>query len=336
MNKIAVVVFGGGALLRSNQRGLLNEQIKNADETCRALLPILEHGYELVMAPGIGPQLQIALTQIEESINRTPPLSLDVCIAQTQGSMAYLLGQSMMRQLRQRGIPKEVANILPQVLVDSADPESRQLTCPIGPYFNEYRAQELMRRTHWKLAEEPGKGYRRLVPMLAPQEILSSELIKRLASQGYVVIAPGGGGAPVAQDDQGQLIGVEAVVDEDTAASLLASEINADFLLLLSEADKVVAECGMSRQQSLDDLSVEEARQCLVDGRITSGPMRSRLQAAIEFLERGGREALITSAKKILSALMGRTGTRICQDSRRFEKLQLQKRLPFIQESELS
>jgi carbamate kinase len=332
MSKIAVVSVAGSAVLRPNQRGLLNEQIRNSDETCRAILPILEHGYELVLVHGSMPQVEHALVQVEESTNRIPPVTLDVSIAQVQGSLGYLLEQAMSRQLQQRGIPKRVTSIITQVVVDPLDPAFRTPGKVIGPYLTEYRAQELMRRAHCSLVEEAGKGYRKMVPSPIPREIIPIESIRRLVADGCLVIAAGGGGIPVVRDDHGNLVGIEAMVDEELAAGMLATDVGADFLVILTDMDRIFLHHGTSNQQPLVDISSDEARNYLTQGSFATDLAGAKIQAAIDFIDRGGREVLITSTRKLQSALMGRTGTRIYHDSRRQDSAQLQKRLPFSQD----
>lgn len=332
MSKTAVVAFGGNAILKSNQRGLLSEQIRNSDEACRAILPILEHGYEMVIVHGNGPQVGNVLIQVEEAVTKIPPVTLDVCVAQTQGSMAYMLEKSLLKQLNMRGIAKEVACVMTQVIVDADDPGFRNPTKPIGPFYTEYRAHELMRREKWKMVEDSGRGYRKIVASPKPHEIVSLNVVRRLIRDGYIVIAAGGGGIPVARDKQGFLYGVEAVIDKDYAASLLATEIGADFLLILTGVDQVFINYGKPDQQPLAELSVEDARQYLNEGQFAPGSMGPKMDAAIEYIERGGREVLVTSARKLQSALMGRTGTRIFHGQRRLEKMNLQKTLPFTPE----
>jgi carbamate kinase len=329
MSKIAVVAFEGSVLLKASRLGFLNEQIRNSDELCRGMLPILEHGYEMVVVYGIDPQVGNVMTQVEESITKIPPVTLDVCVAEAQGWTAYLLEKSLRKQLMMRGISKEIAAIVTQVVINSQDSSFRNPRKIIGPLFSEYRAQELMRRSRWIMAEDGDLGFHRVVASPVPLEIIPCNVVRRLVREGCIVIAGGGGGIPVARDDQGFLHGLEAVLDNNLVASLMAGEIGAKFLLMLTEFDQVLVNLGKDCRQPILEISLEEAERYLQEDSLASGNMKLKVVAAADFIKRGGHEVLITSARKLQSALMGRTGTRIFHRQRRLEKTHWQQDLPF-------
>jgi carbamate kinase len=313
--KIAVVAFGGNAILQSSEEGHQEEQFRHAAEACELIVQFIELGYELIVVHGNGPQVGNILIQMEEAVNKVPPFSLDVCVAMTQGSMGYMLENGIANGLRKHGIDKDVVTISSQVIVDRNDPKMKRPTKPIGPFYTYFRAKQLMESAGWKMIEDSGRGWRKVVASPKPIEIPAFKTIRTMVNNGAVVIAGGGGGIPVWQDEEGQLLGVEAVIDKDHTASLLARTVGADMFVILTEIDIIYYNFGTPNPQPLPVVTVSQARQYYEEGQFPEGSMGPKVLAAIDFIESGGREVLITSANVLVEALKGNAGTRIVPDN---------------------
>jgi carbamate kinase len=309
--KIALVAFGGNAILPENSRGLQEEQMRNAQKAARLMISIVRKGYELIVVHGNGPQVGNLLIQMEEAVTKIPPFTLEVCDAMTEGSMGFMLEKALVNELRRASIDKEVATLITQVVVDRHDPAFAHPTKPVGPFYTKYRAQTLMRSKKWTMIEDAGRGWRKVVPSPRPIDILPKRIIRDLVHSGRIVIAAGGGGIPVIINGNGLFQGVEAVIDKDFAASLLAREIKADLFIILTSIDRVYLNFGRPDQKPIDVMTVEEARRYLEEGQFPPGSMGPKIQAAIEYIEGGGEEVLITSANYLRAALINRAGTRI-------------------------
>jgi len=309
--KIALVAFGGNAILPENSRGLQEDQMRNAQKAARLMINIVRKGYELIVVHGNGPQVGNLLIQMEEAVTKIPPFTLEVCDAMTEGSMGFMLEKALVNELRRASIDKEVATLITQVVVDRHDPAFAHPTKPVGPFYTKYRAQTLMRSKKWTMIEDAGRGWRKVVPSPRPIDILPKRIIRDLVYSGRIVIAAGGGGIPVIINGNGLFQGVEAVIDKDFAASLLAREIKADLFIILTSIDRVYLNFGQPDQKPIDVMTVEEARRYLEEGQFPPGSMGPKIQAAIEYIEGGGEEVLITSANYLRAALINRAGTRI-------------------------
>jgi len=307
--KLAVVAFGGNALLRSEDRGTQEEQIARAKQAARWLAEIVRHGYKLIVVHGNGPQVGNILVQAEEASTKIPPQSLDVCVAQTEGSMGFLLQQALRNRLESIGLAGDVATILTEVEVDPVDPAFKRPTKPIGPYFTRYRAESLERDLGWTMREEAGRGWRHVVPSPRPLRILNVETIVHMLDSAAVVIAAGGGGIPVVRGRDGQWRGVEAVIDKDFSSSLLASELRAEMYVVLTGVAKVAIDFEKPTQRTLDRLTVAEAQRYLAEGQFPAGSMGPKIEAAIQFVTRVGGQVLITDVEHLRDALAGREGT---------------------------
>jgi carbamate kinase len=307
--KLAVVAFGGNALLRPEDRGTQEEQIARAKQAARWLAEIVRHGYKMIVVHGNGPQVGNILVQAEEASTKIPPQSLDVCVAQTEGSMGFLLQQAIRNRLDSIGFAGDVATILTEVEVDPVDPAFKRPTKPIGPYFTRYRAEALERDLGWTMREEAGRGWRHVVPSPRPLRILNIETIVHMLDSADVVIAAGGGGIPVVRGRDGQWRGVEAVIDKDFSSSLLASELHAEMYVVLTGVAKVAIDFEKPTQQSLDRITVAEAQRYLAEGQFPAGSMGPKIEAAIQFVTRGGGQVLITDVEHLRDALAGREGT---------------------------
>lgn len=309
--KVALIAFGGNAILPENQKGLQEEQMRNAQKAAAMMVQIIKKGYELIVVHGNGPQVGNLLIQMEEASNKIPPFTLDVCDAMTEGSMGFMLEKAIINELRRNSIDKDVATVITQVVVDKDDPAFQKPTKPVGPFYPKFRAQQLMRQKKWTMVEDSGRGYRKVVPSPKPIDIVPKWIIRDLVMSGRVVIAAGGGGIPVIINSRGLYEGVEAVIDKDYAASLLAREVGVELFIILTGIDRVYYNFGRPNQKPLPIITVEEAKKYLAEGQFPPGSMGPKIKAAIEYIEAGGKEVLITSASHLKAALINRSGTRI-------------------------
>ncbi len=309
--KLAVVAFGGNALLRPEDHGTQEEQIARAKQAARWLAEIVRHGYKLIVVHGNGPQVGNILVQAEEASTKIPPQSLDVCVAQTEGSMGFLLQQAIRNRLDSVGVAGDVVTILTEVEVDPADPAFKRPTKPIGPFFTRYRAEALERDLGWTMREDAGRGWRHVVPSPNPLRILNIETIAHMLDTTAVVIAAGGGGIPVVRGRDGQWRGVEAVIDKDFSSSLLASELHANMYVVLTGVSKVAIDFNRPSERMVDRLTVSEAQRYLAEGQFPAGSMGPKIEAAIQFVTRGGGQVLITDVEHLREALAGQDGTLI-------------------------
>jgi carbamate kinase len=314
--KLTVVAFGGNALIRRGEEGTQTEQIENSDRLARRLVPLVERG-RLLLVHGNGPQVGNILIQVEEAVTKVPPVSLDVCVAQSEGSIGYLLARSLMNALEKKKVRRQVICLITPILVDRADPGFRKPTKPIGPFYTKYRAEYLMKRQGWLMVEDSGRGYRKVVASPRPAKVLPLAAIRESLEHDWVVIAAGGGGIPVLRSEDGRLKGVEAVIDKDYTAGLLARDLEADRLVILTSVDQVYLNFGRPDQVRAQAFTVSEARHHMREGQFPEGSMGPKIEAAVHFVERTGREALITSPEKLTEALAGKGGTRVVPDAAR-------------------
>lgn len=310
-----VVAFGGNALIKPGQEGTPWEQWENAEETARRLLPLARDGHDLVLVHGNGPQVGQILIQVEEAVNKVPPLPLDVCVAASEGSIGYMLERALVNAFARAGVKRQVVTLATQVVVDPADPGFKRPTKPIGPFYTRFRAEFLIHKQGWNMIEDAGRGWRKVVPSPRPRAIVALGPIREAIEAGHLVIAGGGGGIPVYRDRHGALTGVEAVIDKDYTASLLAAGIDADLLVILTGVDQVSIHFGTPDETPVARLSVAEARAHLAAGEFPEGSMGPKVRSAIEFAESARHEVLITSAARLGMAVRGRAGTRITPDA---------------------
>jgi carbamate kinase len=308
---LAVVAFGGNAILKEGERGTQEEQIRHTDEACDLMAQIVQRGHNLVIVHGNGPQVGNILIQMEEAINKVPPFSLDVSVAITEGYMGYMLERSLRNQFRKRNLQKEVGGLITMVMVDPRDPAFEHPSKPIGPFFTAYRAAALKKEKKWPMIEDSGRGYRRVVASPLPQKIINIEVIKFLVNEGVCVIAAGGGGIPAYYDGHDNIKGVEAVIDKDYTSSLLASELKADLFIILTNVDFVSTNFGKKTQRNLTRVRSKEIRRYYDKGQFPPGSMGPKIKAALDFIENGGKQVLITSARELTRALRGLSGTHI-------------------------
>jgi carbamate kinase len=310
-DRLSLIAFGGNALLRPEDRGTQEEQIARAKQAARWIAEIVRLGSKLVVVHGNGPQVGNILVQAEEASTKIPPQSLDVAVAQTEGSMGFLLEMAIRNRLESIGRSTEVATVLTEVEVDANDPAFKRPSKPIGPFLNRYRAEALERDLGWTMREDAGRGWRHVVPSPRPLRIVNVQTIIHALRAADVVIAAGGGGIPVLRGRDGQWRGVEAVIDKDFASSLLACEIKADFFVILTGVEKIYLDFGKPTQREVERMTADEAERHLRDGQFPAGSMGPKVEAAIQFVRRCGKEVLITDIEHLRDAIEMKSGTRI-------------------------
>ena len=309
-NKMAVVAVGGNSLIIDNQHKLIPDQYRAAALTAGYVADMVAAGWNVVLTHGNGPQVGFILRRSELSIHEVPPVPMDYAGADIQGALGYMFDRAFRNEFRRRGIDRRPIAVVTQTIVDSADPAFANPTKPIGSYMDEITAKRIAGEQGWTVREDAGRGWRRVVPSPQPKAIVELDEIRFLVRAGYLVIACGGGGIPVVQDAQGDLIGVEAVIDKDFASSLLARDLGADLLLISTGVEKVAIHFNTPQQRWLDHLGLDEAKRLYADDQFDKGSMGPKIKAVIEFVE-GGGEGLITDPRNIARALDGHTGTRI-------------------------
>jgi len=311
---LAVVAFGGNALLHPDDLGTSDEQKGRAEEAAEWLVDFVLAGHDLVIVHGNGPQVGQVLIQMEEAATKVPPGTLDVAVAQTEGSMGFLLETALRNRFHQAGAPREVTTVLSLVVVDGDDPGFADPSKPIGPFFSRWRAEALMRDHGWSMKEDAGRGWRKVVASPLPLQVLGVESLRDLLARRHVVIAGGGGGIPVLRGDDGRLTGVEAVIDKDFTSAVLAEQLRADLFIVLTSVPQVVRDFGTPQEAPLPRLGVAEARRLLAEGQFPPGSMGPKIRAAVKFVEATGQRVLVTDIEHLPAALRGDGGTTLVPD----------------------
>ncbi|MCK9449728.1 MAG: carbamate kinase [Bacteroidales bacterium] len=300
IKKLAVIALGGNALLRSGQKGTIEEQRKNVYETCNKLLHFVEQDYNIVIGHGNGPQVgNVLLGSVAgNKLFGLPMMPLDICGSFTQGHIGYLIEQQFSNLIRTKGFERQIVTLVTQVVVSKSDPAFSHPSKPIGPYYTEAEKDVLIgQHPEDSYAADPkGRGFRKVVASPQPLEIQNIHLIKRLAEEGNIVIASGGGGIPVVRNENGDIEGIEAVIDKDLALALLATKLRADELYILTDVQHACLYFNTSQEIPLNELSIADARQYLIDGHFSEGSMAPKIRAALYFIENGGSECIITDA----------------------------------------
>lgn len=307
--RLAVVAVGGNSLITDEQHVTISDQSDTATATAHQIAEMIATGWDLVVTHGNGPQVGFILRRSEIGMSEVPPIPMDYATSNTQGSIGYMFQRALRNDFRRRGIEREVVALITQTLVDKNDPAFDAPTKPIGPHLDEATARQRAAEQGWVVKEDSGRGWRRVVPSPLSLAIIEIEVIRSLLGQGTVVIACGGGGLPVFEDENGDLMRVEAVIDKDHASSLLARELGADLLLITTGVEKVAIDFGKASQRWLDRLTLAEARRHQADGQFAPGSMGPKIQAMIDFVEETGGRGLITNPENLTRALAGETGT---------------------------
>lgn len=308
-----MIALGGNAIKQWNQKGSAEEQLENLRRSCSHMMKIVKRGYPIVITHGNGPQVGNLLIQQERSVREIPPQPLDVCDAMTQGQIGYMIQQTLVNELKDAGINRDVVTLITQVMVDKEDQGFLNPTKPVGPFYSKIQKEKYGKhRGHvFQKVEMKGERYRRVVPSPNPLQILEGKVIKDLFESGVIVIASGGGGVPIILDDEGHIRGIEAVIDKDLAGEKLAESVGADLLMILTEVDQVYLNFGKKEQKGFRTLRLEEAKKHLGEGQFPAGSMGPKIEACIRFIEYGGEKAIITCLECADEALEGRGGTQI-------------------------
>ena len=311
-SKTIVVALGGNAISHQFEEGNIHQQFANTRKSLRGVVELIKRGYKVLITHGNGPQVGNALLRVEESRHLTPILPLGVIVADTEGGMGYMVEQCLQNKLKDRGISKEITTLITQVLVDPKDPSIKNPSKFVGPIYPEDKIEAMRERPGWVLKEDTGRGWRRVVPSPRPLEIVGKKIINLLLDNDIIVIAAGGGGIPVYIDEKnGWFEGIDAVIDKDLASAVLAQDINAQELMILTAVEKVAINFGKPNQQFLDRITLTEAKNLMQEGHFPPGSMGPKIQAAINFLEAGGNQVVITSVEKSKDAVLGKAGTTI-------------------------
>lgn len=307
--RLAVVAVGGNALIREKGRESLPDQYAAACLTMPHVVEMIAAGWDVIVTHGNGPQVGFILRRSELAAGALHGIPLDYCGSNTQGSIGYMFQTALRNEFTRRGMTNQAATVVTQTLVDKDDPAFRNPSKPIGSFMDEPTALRHRDQDGWAVIEDSGRGWRRVVASPTPVRIIQQEAIMALVKAGFTVVGVGGGGIPVIEGENGDLIGVEAVIDKDLASALLASSIQADLFMISTEVEKVALNFGRPDVRWLDSLSIDDARLYLAEGQFGKGSMEPKIKAVLNFLEWGGKQALITNPEHMLRALSGETGT---------------------------
>jgi len=309
-----VITLGGNAILPARGTGTFEEQLSITRATMEPIARLVKEGVTVVLSHGNGPIVGNILIRNEAVRDQIPPMPLDVCGADSEGGIGYMMQQALQNELRRLRLDRMVVTLVTQVVVDERDPAFRRPTKPIGPFYTQERARTLAREKGWTVVEDAGRGYRRVVPSPKPLEIVEIDAVRKLVGEGMIVIAAGGGGIPVSRQWDGALHGVEAVIDKDLASSLLGRLLGVEMLAIVTGVDRVALHFGKPEQRDLTAASASELERWLGEGHFPPGSMAPKIQASIEFVRNGGSSVVITSPELVREALEGRAGTKILPD----------------------
>ncbi len=306
---IVLVAMGGHAFMQPGEVGTIEDHERNAAQIAALLMTLVEREYYLCVTHGNGPQVGNLLIQQELSHQDVPALPLDVLVAATEGSLGYILQQALLNELRKRQQKRYVVTVVTQVVVDEQDPAFDDPSKPIGPFLSREEAERRRDALGWKVKEDAGRGWRRLVPSPQPQRVIQRHMIRDAVRQGHIVVACGGGGIPVKKQPDGQFAGLEAVIDKDLTSSVLAADVGAALLVILTAVPQVYVDFGKASQHPLGAVTLEEIERLHAQGHFPPGSMGPKIEAVIRFLKAGGRRALITNPESLPLAIDGRAGT---------------------------
>ena len=312
--KTAVVALGGNAISPQSEEDTIANQFRRTRDSLGAILHLVENNYHLAMTHGNGPQVGNALLRVELSRGKAPVLPLGICVADVSGGMGYMIEQSLQNRLRMEDIPRDVVTVVSQVIVDKDDPSILNPTKFIGQFYQEEEAKRLAEESGWTVREDPVRGgWRRVVASPVPREIVNYKIIRKLVENGSVVITAGGGGIPVYIDENGLLEGVDAVIDKDRASAILARDIHASELFIITDVPEVYLNYKKANQQTLRQVTLPEIKQYVDEGHFGAGSMAPKIEAAISFLQDGGEKVTITSIEHLREAEQGERGTIITE-----------------------
>jgi carbamate kinase len=310
-SRLAVLAIGGNSLIKDKNSISLAHQYEAVQETCKYIADLIAEGLSVVITHGNGPQVGFIYRRGELARHELPLIPLDICGADTQGAIGYMIQKALLNDFRKRGMSKKVTTVVTQTLVDRDDPSFQNPTKPIGSFMSEEEALTQKKEFGWQVLEDAGRGFRRVVPSPIPKEIIELDAIRLVVEHGYITIAAGGGGIPVIRNVRGDLEGVEAVIDKDFASSLLARNLGADTFIISTAVDSVYLNFGEKDQKRLACATLAEIKKYLGEGHFKPGSMKPKIEATIQFLEGGGKKAMISSPENLLRAVRGEAGTTI-------------------------
>ncbi|MFA6028269.1 MAG: carbamate kinase [Elusimicrobiota bacterium] len=311
MGKIAVVAIGGNSLITDKEHQTVPDQYQACVETCKHIAEMIRHDYDVVITHGNGPQVGFILRRSELASKELHMVPLDSCGADTQGAIGYHIQRALYNEFKRNGMKKQAATVVTQVLVDKADPAFKSPNKPIGSFMSKDEAEMRRAKDGWDVVEDAGRGWRRVVASPRPGRILELDAVRELLARGLVVVAVGGGGIPVVEGPNGDLVGAAAVIDKDFASSLLARQLKADLFVISTGVEKVCLDFGKPTQRTVDLMTLAEVRRYMKEGHFKPGSMLPKMQAIVEFLEGGGKRAIITNPENLEKAIAGGTGTHV-------------------------
>ena len=309
--QLIVLAIGGNSLILDKQHQTVKDQYNAVAESCDHIVRLIKDGYRVVITHGNGPQVGFILRRAELAYPELHMVPLDSCGADTQGAIGYQIQQALCNCMRGWPKPMPSATIVTQTLVDADDPAFKKPSKPIGSFMDQAAAEEHKAKDGWNIVQDAGRGFRRVVASPVPKEIIELPAIRQLVASDFIVIAAGGGGIPVVKGPDGNLKGADAVIDKDLATSLLAGKLNADILIISTAVEKVYVNYGKPEQKAIDSMTVAEAKQYMKEGHFAPGSMLPKIKAVVEFIEHGGKMAIITDPPNLANAVAGKTGTRI-------------------------
>jgi len=310
-SRSAVLAIGGNSLIENKNHIALSWQYEAVKETAKYIADLIVEGLNIVITHGNGPQVGFLYRRGELARRELPLIPLDICGADTQGAIGYMIQKALLNEFRMKGISKKVTTVVTQTLVDRDDPSFEYPTKPIGSFMSEEEALASKKEFGWHVVEDAGRGFRRVVPSPIPRKIIELDVIKLLVENGYIVIAAGGGGIPVIRNREGNIEGVEAVVDKDLGSALLAKDLCVNTFIISTTVDAVYLNFGKKDQKPVSRATLSEIRQFLAEGHFSPGSMKPKIEAVIQFLEGGGKKAVITSPKNLLKAIRTEAGTTV-------------------------
>ncbi|MBU0465495.1 MAG: carbamate kinase [Proteobacteria bacterium] len=314
MTECVVIAIGGNSLIKDENRREIDDQLQAVQETIGHIADFIELGYDVVITHGNGPQVGFILRRSELAFEAGELhfVPLKNCVADTQGAIGYQIQESLCNAFKKRGIKKSAVTVVTMVEVDPKDPSFENPTKPIGVFYSKEKLDSLQREhPDWVMVHVEGKGFRRVVPSPLPRRIIEIQAIKTMVKEGLCVIAAGGGGIPVVTDEKGNLSGVNAVIDKDLSTALLASDLSAHLMIILTSVVNVFIDFNKPRQKALDRLTVFEAEQLIAQGQFSKGSMLPKIQAALMFIARGGKRVIITTPENLVPAVLKNCGTHI-------------------------
>jgi len=311
MRRVAVVAIGGNSLITDKEHKTVPDQFKACADTCEHIAELIRLDFDVVISHGNGPQVGFILRRSELASKELHMVPLDSCVADTQGAIGYHIQRALRNAFRARGMTNKVATVVTQVEVDIEDPAFKNPDKPIGSFLDKEEADKRIQEDGWTMVEDSGRGWRRVVASPKPLKIVELPAIDTLVRNGYTVISTGGGGIPVYENAEGDLMGAAAVIDKDRASSLLATKLRADFLIISTAVPKVLLNFNKPTQKGVDRMTAAEAKKYIQEGHFAAGSMLPKVEAVIEFLENGGRHAVITSPENLAAAVLEQAGTHI-------------------------